>query len=77
MMALHRLTTTRVLIGRPEAPIADVVMRISELGLLHRPVIGPDERHVDIRSRTDATAAFGDAAGTQDHAVPARLALPA
>jgi len=56
--------TTPVMRARPETPIADLVLWMSDAGLHHLPVVGPDERLVGIVSQTDLLAELlADAAG--------------
>lgn len=50
------IMTAPVISARPETPIADLVLWMSDAGLHHLPVVGPDERLVGIVSQTDLVA---------------------
>ena len=43
---------------RPQTPVADLVLRMSDAGLHHLPVVGPDGRLMGIVSQTDLVAAL-------------------
>jgi CBS domain-containing membrane protein len=65
--AVEDIMTTGVATIRPEAQVADVVLRMSELGLHHLPVVGADDKLIGVVSQTDVIAALlADAAGRED-----------
>jgi CBS domain-containing membrane protein len=60
---------------RPETPLADLVLAMSEAGLHHLPVVGADDRLVGIVSQTDLVPALmAEAAGRSRDASPERTA---
>lgn len=68
------IMTAPVTTARPETPIADLVLWMSDAGLHHLPVVGPDDKLVGIVSQTDLLAELlADAA---QNAPAARSALP-
>lgn len=59
---------------RPETPVADLVLRMSDAGLHHLPVVGADGRLAGIVSQTDLVAALmADAATAGRAAAPAAV----
>lgn len=56
--SVEDIMTSPVKTARPETPIADLVLWMSDAGLHHLPVVGPDERMVGIVSQTDLVAAL-------------------
>ncbi|MCJ2034001.1 HPP family protein [Methylobacterium sp. J-068] len=63
------IMTAPVTCARPETPIADLVLWMSDAGLHHLPVVGPDDRLVGIVSQTDLVSELlADAA--ERHTLP-------
>lgn len=50
------IMTAPVVTARPDTPISDLVLWMSDAGLHHLPVVGPDDRLVGIVSQTDLVA---------------------
>lgn len=70
------IMTTPVMSARPETPIADLVLWMSDAGLHHLPVVGPDERLVGIVSQTDLVAELLADAAERHVAPPSGYAGP-
>ncbi|GJE61759.1 HPP family protein [Methylobacterium trifolii] len=56
--SVEDIMTTALQTVRPDTPIADVVVRMSDYGLHHLPVVGADERLVGIVSQSDLIGAL-------------------
>ena len=56
--AVEDIMTTAVQAVRPETPVADVVLRMSHLGLNHLPVVDGERRLVGLVSQADVIAAL-------------------
>lgn len=66
--SVEDIMTAPVRTARPETPIADLVLWMSDAGLHHLPVVGPEGKLLGIVSQTDLVGALlADAAG---HAHP-------
>lgn len=70
------IMTTPVMSARPETPIADLVLWMSDAGLHHLPVVGPDDRLVGIVSQTDLVAELLADAAERHVAPPSGQAGP-
>lgn len=56
--AVEDIMTTAVQTVGPNAPVADVVLRMSEVGVHHLPVVDEERRLVGLVSQTDVVAAL-------------------
>jgi CBS domain-containing membrane protein len=54
--SVEDIMTAPVQTARPETPISDLVLWMSDAGLHHLPVVGPDDRLVGMVSQTDLVA---------------------
>ncbi|MGY2052177.1 HPP family protein [Methylobacterium sp. JK268] len=63
--------TAPVVPVRPETPLADAALWMSRTGLLHLPVIGPDDRLIGLVSQADVAHALLLANGARMAATPA------
>lgn len=54
--SVEDIMTSPVRTARPETPVSDLVLWMSDAGLHHLPVVGPDGRLVGIVSQTDLVA---------------------